>query len=101
MLPDQIILINKPFRWTSFDVVKKVRNVISNKINVPARKIKIGHAGTLDPLATGLLILCTGKWTKRIAEIQQMPKEYTGTFTIGATTDSYDLETEPSNHSGY
>ncbi|MFD2247700.1 tRNA pseudouridine(55) synthase TruB [Pontibacter ruber] len=81
----EILLINKPIDWTSFDVVKKVRNTLRVK--------KIGHAGTLDPLATGLLILCTGKYTKRIDEIQGQEKEYTGTMTIGQTTPSYDLET--------
>ncbi len=84
----EILLINKPLDWTSFDVVKKVRNTLRVK--------KIGHAGTLDPLATGLLILCTGKFTKRIDEIQGQEKEYTGTITIGQTTPSYDLETEVS-----
>ena len=82
----EIILINKPLHWTSFDVVKKVRNILRIK--------KIGHAGTLDPLATGLLILCTGKYTKKIDEIQAQEKEYTGHFTIGQTTPSFDLETE-------
>ncbi|MCC9166577.1 tRNA pseudouridine(55) synthase TruB [Pontibacter harenae] len=81
----EILLINKPLTWTSFDVVKKVRNTLRVK--------KIGHAGTLDPLASGLLILCTGKFTKRIDEIQAQEKEYTGTLTIGQTTPSYDLET--------
>ncbi|CAN5803673.1 tRNA pseudouridine(55) synthase TruB [soil metagenome] len=81
-----ILLLDKPLRWTSFDVVRKVRNILKIK--------KIGHAGTLDPLATGLLILCTGKFTKRIEEIQAQEKEYTGTFTIGQTTPSYDLETD-------
>ncbi|TXK27884.1 tRNA pseudouridine(55) synthase TruB [Pontibacter qinzhouensis] len=84
----EILLINKPLTWTSFDVVKKVRNTLRVK--------KIGHAGTLDPLATGLLILCTGKFTKRIDEIQAQEKEYTGTITLGQTTPSYDLETEVS-----
>lgn len=81
----EILLINKPLTWTSFDVVKKVRNTLRVK--------KIGHAGTLDPLATGLLILCTGKFTKTIDEIQGQEKEYTGTITLGQTTPSYDLET--------
>ncbi|WP_187263706.1 tRNA pseudouridine(55) synthase TruB [Pontibacter beigongshangensis] len=84
----EILLIDKPLTWTSFDVVKKVRNILRVK--------KIGHAGTLDPLASGLLILCTGKFTKRIDEIQAQEKEYTGTITIGQTTPSYDLETEVS-----
>lgn len=81
----EVLLLNKPLLWTSFDVVKKVRNILRIK--------KIGHAGTLDPLASGLLILCTGKYTKRIDEIQAQEKEYTGTITIGQTTPSYDLET--------
>lgn len=82
----EILLINKPLTWTSFDVVKKVRNILRIK--------KIGHAGTLDPLAEGLLILCTGKYTKKIDEIQAQEKEYTGHFTLGQTTPSFDLETE-------
>lgn len=82
----EILLINKPLTWTSFDVVKKVRNILRIK--------KIGHAGTLDPLAEGLLILCTGKFTKKIDEIQAQEKEYTGHITIGQTTPSFDLETE-------
>lgn len=81
----KVILIDKSLKWTSFDVVKKVRNTIQFK--------KIGHAGTLDPLATGLLVLCTGKATKQIEGIQSAPKVYTGTFELGATTDSFDLET--------
>ncbi|QMU27882.1 tRNA pseudouridine(55) synthase TruB [Adhaeribacter radiodurans] len=82
----EILLLDKPLHWTSFDVVKKVRNLLRVK--------KIGHAGTLDPLASGLLILCTGKYTKKIEEIQAQEKEYTGHFTIGKTTPSFDLETE-------
>lgn len=85
----QVLLIDKPLRWTSFDVVQKLRNIIKIK--------KIGHAGTLDPLATGLLIICTGKFTKKINEYMAQEKEYTGTFTIGATTPTYDLESEPEN----
>lgn len=85
----QVLLINKPLEWTSFDVVQKLRNIIRIK--------KIGHAGTLDPLATGLLIICTGKFTKRINEFMAQEKEYTGTFTLGATTPTYDLESEPEN----
>lgn len=80
------MLIDKPYDWTSFDVVRKLRYLIKIK--------KIGHAGTLDPLATGLLIVCTGRMTKRIDEFQGMPKEYTGTFVLGKTTPSFDLETE-------
>ena len=85
----QMLLIDKPLRWTSFDVVQKLRNILRIK--------KIGHAGTLDPLATGLLIICTGKFTKRINEYMAQEKEYTGTFTLGATTPTYDLESEPVN----
>ncbi|MBX9852214.1 MAG: tRNA pseudouridine(55) synthase TruB [Cytophagaceae bacterium] len=82
----EVLLIDKPYEWSSFDVVKKIRNAIGF--------IKIGHAGTLDPLATGLLILCTGKMTKRINEFQDMEKEYEGELIIGKTTPSFDLETE-------
>lgn len=88
----EILLVNKPLTWTSFDVVGKMRSII--RVRTGLRKIKIGHAGTLDPLATGLLILCTGKFTKRIDEFQGLEKEYTGTFRLGATTPSFDLETE-------
>lgn len=86
------ILIDKPLKWTSFQVVNKIRWHIRKKFNI--KKIKVGHAGTLDPLATGLLILCTGKFTKKIETYQAQKKEYTGQFTLGATTPSYDLETE-------
>jgi len=88
----QTILVDKPLNWTSFQVVNKLRWVIRKKFNI--KKIKVGHAGTLDPLATGLLIICTGKFTKKINEFQAETKEYTGTITLGATTPSYDLETE-------
>lgn len=88
----QIILIDKPLTWTSFDVVKKIKWLIRNKYNL--KKLKVGHAGTLDPLATGLLVVCTGKFTKRINEIQTAEKEYTGVITLGATTPSFDLEKE-------
>jgi tRNA pseudouridine55 synthase len=88
----QVILVNKPLHWTSADVVKKIRNRIH---------AKVGHAGTLDPLATGLLILCTGKFTKKINEYMAKEKEYTGNFTLGATTASYDLETKPENQKDY
>ena len=88
----QILLFDKPLDWTSFQVVNKVRWLIRKNYDI--KKIKVGHAGTLDPLATGLLILCTGKMTKRIEELQGQEKEYTGTFTLGATTPSYDMETE-------
>lgn len=82
-------MINKPFEWTSFDAVRKIRNLIRIK--------KVGHAGTLDPLATGLLIICTGKFTKKINEYMAKEKEYTGTFTLGAITPTYDLESEPTD----
>ncbi|MBM3435210.1 MAG: tRNA pseudouridine(55) synthase TruB [Bacteroidetes bacterium] len=86
----EILLINKPYGWTSFDAVKKVRNTISKVTG--QKKIKVGHAGTLDPLASGLLIICTGKFTRKIDEFQNLEKEYTGTFSIGATTPSFDCE---------
>ena len=89
----QILLVDKPLKWSSFQAVNKLKYTLINKIGLP-KKFKIGHAGTLDPLATGLLIICTGKFTKRITEIQAQAKEYTGTITVGATTPSYDLETE-------
>ena len=92
-LEGQILLIDKPLKWSSFQAVNKLKYILKRKYDLP-KKFKIGHAGTLDPLATGLLIICTGKYTKRIAEIQGQAKEYTGTFTVGATTPSYDLETE-------
>jgi tRNA pseudouridine55 synthase len=89
LLEGQVILVNKPLRWTSFDVIGSLRNILKIK--------KIGHAGTLDPLATGLLIICTGKFTKKINEYMGMEKEYTGTITLGATTPTYDLESAPEN----
>ncbi|APG60998.1 tRNA pseudouridine(55) synthase TruB [Christiangramia salexigens] len=92
----QILLFDKPLNWTSFQVVNKVRWLIRKSCKI--KKIKVGHAGTLDPLATGLLIICTGKFTKRIPELQGQIKEYTGTITLGSTTPSYDLETEPDQH---
>ena len=92
LLKGGILLINKPLEWTSFDVVKKARNLLRAHFKV--NKIKVGHAGTLDPLASGLLVVCTGKFTKRINEFQGQEKEYIGTFTLGSTTPSYDLETE-------
>ena len=92
-LNGQIILIDKPLHWTSFQAVNKLKYVLINKVGLP-KKFKIGHAGTLDPLASGLLLVCTGKFTKRITELQGQAKEYKGTFYIGATTPSYDLETE-------
>ncbi len=84
-----VLLIDKPLDWTSFDAVRKIRNLVRIK--------KVGHAGTLDPLASGLLIVCTGKFTKKINEYMAQEKEYTGTFTLGATTPTYDLESEPVN----
>ncbi len=92
-LEGQVLLIDKSLNWTSFQAVNKLKYALINQLGLP-KKFKIGHAGTLDPLATGLLLVCTGKFTKRIAELQGQPKEYTGTFFIGATTPSYDLETE-------
>lgn len=88
----EVLLFDKEFGLTSFAVVSRARGIIKRKLNV--RKIKVGHAGTLDPLATGLLVLCTGKKTKTIAGIQDAEKEYTGTITLGATTPSYDLESD-------
>jgi tRNA pseudouridine55 synthase len=88
-LDGKVLLIDKPLQWTSFDIVNKIRYMIRVK--------KVGHAGTLDPLATGLLIVCTGKFTKQINEYQGLDKEYIGTLVLGATTASYDLETEPEN----
>ena len=88
----EVILINKPLGWTSFDVVHKVRNLINHQSKIKNQKLKVGHAGTLDPLATGVLIICTGKETKNADKYQADEKEYTGTFAIGATTPCYDLE---------
>lgn len=87
-----VILVDKPYEWTSFDVIHKLRKQL---------KVKIGHAGTLDPLATGLLICCTGKFTKKISDYQKLPKEYTGIFHLGAVTPTYDLESEPENFAPY
>lgn len=87
-----VILVDKPYRWTSFDVVHKLRKPI---------QAKIGHAGTLDPLATGLLICCTGAFTKKISDYQMLPKEYTGIIHLGATTPTYDLESEPENFKAF
>src|SRR4051794_6253094 len=89
----QVLLINKPLYWTSFDAVRKVRYLVKTK--------KVGHAGTLDPLATGLLIICTGKFTKKINEYMAQEKEYTGTITLGAVTPTYDLESEPEQAKPY
>lgn len=88
----QILLIDKPLTWSSFQAVNKIKWAIKKKYKL--KKIKVGHAGTLDPLATGLLLICTGKFTKKIPELQGQTKEYTGTITLGGTTPSYDLETE-------
>jgi tRNA pseudouridine55 synthase len=88
----EILLVNKPYRWTSFDVIGSLRGLMKHLLG--GKKIKVGHAGTLDPLATGLLIVCTGKATKRIEEFKDFDKEYTGTFVLGATTPSYDMEKE-------
>ncbi len=88
----ETLLINKPYKWTSFDVVNKIRSTLKHKLKI--KKIKVGHAGTLDPLATGLLIVCTGKSTKKIDQIQAEKKSYTGSFILGKTTPSFDLETE-------
>ena len=91
-LSGQVLLIDKPLHWTSFQVVNKLRWEIRRAYKI--KKIKVGHAGTLDPLATGLLVICTGKMTKNIDSFQAQIKEYTGTFVLGSTTPSYDLETE-------
>lgn len=94
-LEGQLLLIDKPMGWSSFQAVNKLKWAIRKKFDL--KKIKIGHAGTLDPLATGLLLICTGKFTKTINELQGQVKEYTGTISLGATTPSYDLETEVDN----
>ena len=93
ILEGKVLLVDKPLTWSSFQAVNKLKYTLMRKYDLP-KKFKIGHAGTLDPRATGLLIICTGKFTKRITEIQAQAKEYTGTITVGATTPSYDLETE-------
>ena len=93
ILDGKVLLIDKPLTWSSFQAVNKLKYILKRKYDLP-KKFKIGHAGTLDPLATGLLIICTGKFTKKITEIQAQIKEYTGTIVLGATTPSYDLETE-------
>jgi len=95
-LNGQLLLINKPYGWSSFDVVKKIKYLICKKYNI--KKIKVGHAGTLDPLATGLLIVCTGKFTKKLSELQSQTKTYMGTITLGGATASYDLETKIDNN---
>ncbi len=88
----QVLLFDKPLYWTSFDLVSKVRNILRSRLGL--KKLKVGHAGTLDPLASGLMIVCTGKATKRIDQFRDLDKEYVATFTAGATTPSFDLETE-------
>ena len=88
----EILIFNKPLEWTSFDLVQKVRNNLCRRMRV--KKLKVGHAGTLDPMATGIMVLCTGKATKRIEELQAGEKEYIATLKLGATTPSFDLETE-------
>ncbi len=92
----QILLFDKPLYWTSFDLVNKVRLIIRSNLGI--RKIKVGHAGTLDPLASGLMIICTGKFTKKIDEFRDLDKEYVSTIHLGETTPSYDLETEVDGH---
>ena len=91
-LTGAMLLVDKPQGWTSFDVVNKIRYKLKHRLNV--KKIKVGHAGTLDPMATGLLIICTGKFTRKLAEFQGLPKEYTGTLRLGATTPSFDAESD-------
>jgi tRNA pseudouridine55 synthase len=91
----KVLLFNKPLYWTSFDLVSKVRNILKNRLHL--KKLKVGHAGTLDPLATGLLIICTGKETRNIEKYQAEPKEYKATVTLGATTPSFDRETDVDN----
>ena len=100
-LEGQLLLIDKPLKWTSFQVVNKIRWAIRKEFDI--KKIKVGHAGTLDPLATGLMLICTGRMTKQIEQFMGMPKTYTGSFRMGATTPSYDLETpvsepKPTDH---
>jgi tRNA pseudouridine55 synthase len=92
----QVLLFNKPLYWTSFDLVNKVRIIIRSTLGL--KKIKVGHAGTLDPLASGLMIICTGRDTKKIDEFRDLEKEYIATITLGATTPSFDLETETDQH---
>lgn len=98
-LGGEVLLFDKDLNWTSFDLVQKVRNSLCRQMGI--KKMKVGHAGTLDPLATGLLILCTGKATKKIESIQQQKKEYLAVLKIGATTPSFDMETEEDGHQSY
>jgi tRNA pseudouridine55 synthase len=88
----KLLLFDKPLGWTSFDIVNKVRNIIEKEYKLKRLSLKVGHAGTLDPLATGLMLICTGKMTKQIDTYQGQPKTYTGTFTLGGSTVSFDLE---------
>ena len=102
-LKGEVLLIDKPLEWSSFDLVKKIRNLLRRKLEV--KKIKVGHAGTLDPLASGLMIICTGKATKKIESFQGQPKEYIADLKLGESTPSFDLETEvdktyPTDHIG-
>ena len=97
--PSKILLINKPKNWTSFDVVKKIRGLIKKKYNI--NKIKVGHSGTLDPLASGLLIICTGAKTKEIKQFAFLDKEYVATIKLGSVTESFDAETQETNHKAY
>jgi tRNA pseudouridine55 synthase len=92
-LEGRVLFLDKPYQWTSFDVVNKIKSLLRHRLGV--KKIKVGHAGTLDPLATGLLIVCTGRATRQIESFQGLDKTYTGTFFIGKTTPSYDLEKAP------
>lgn len=98
-LGGEVLLFDKKREWTSFDLVKRVRNTLCRKIGI--KKMKVGHAGTLDPLASGLMIVCTGKSTKLIESFQEMYKEYLATIKLGATTPSFDLETDEENHKPY
>lgn len=95
-LTGRLVLIDKPLHWTSFDAVNKIRYALKRKLQV--KKIKVGHAGTLDPLATGLVLICTGKMTKQINDFMDLPKVYTGEITLGTTTPSFDLETQADAH---
>ena len=97
--PSKILLVNKPKKWSSFDVVKKIRGLIKKKYNI--HKIKVGHSGTLDPLASGLLIICTGSKTKEIKQFESLDKEYVATIKLGSVTESFDAETQETNHKPY
>ncbi len=94
-----LLLFDKPYGWTSFDLVGKVRNLVTRKLGI--KKLKVGHAGTLDPLATGLMIICTGKFTKRLQDFQALDKKYLAVFELGRTTPSYDLETAFNSQADY